>query len=83
MPTISSKPRCPHCGMGDISEFLGPTAKAVESRGICSNCLRWIATGQPAYAEGRVPLNEADALSGKLEINGQADAAAGAGSSAG
>ena len=78
MPTISNKQSCPHCGMGDISEFLGPTAQAVESRGICSNCLRWKATGQPAYAEGRAPQNEEDASSGKLEINAANSSAGGA-----
>ena len=69
MPIVSTSPNCPHCGMGNILDFLGATAKAVESRGICSNCLRWISSGQPAYAEGGVPTTEQEALSGELEIN--------------
>ncbi len=82
MPQVSSVQKCPHCGIADMSEFLGPAAKAVEARGICSNCLRWYANGLAAYAPERSPMTEQEVLDGRLEIN-KAGAAAAAGGDSG
>lgn len=69
MPTIQHSGACPHCKMMNLTEFLGPTALAVQSRGICPNCLKWQASGLPAYELDRVPATEEEAAEGTLEIN--------------
>lgn len=76
MPTIQQRDPCPHCKMMNLAEFLGPTALAVQARGICPNCLRWQTSGLQAYEPERIPTSAEEASDGRLEINRTHSAAA-------
>jgi|GEM_PF-2983180 len=76
MPTIQQREACPHCQMMNLADFLGPTALAVQARGICPNCLKWQATGLAAYEPDRVPASAEQAAGGAFEINRVQSAAA-------